>query len=281
VVKFSSTGIGNFAAAFAQRSLASQRVGFELRFNQLQNTLIGRFNEQVEKADDTPLNTQRKINTLQKKAQDLVSALPLLQEYRQGNTNNQGQLEALFEEVSGLFSTFNQDATVDADEVAAFNAQRDVVINRLNNIFVFSHPDINDANTIQRLKDNLDTLRGLEVVAGPLSDSQNQAVSDTLTRFQTETSIGITVTQNTISTTLDLEQRIEAKFSSVDAELLELTTEEQARRSKEIENMQIDLGNQLRAISISFEMNAAFAESLQARLTKALPQPGSVLNLFS
>ncbi len=280
-MKFSPTGLGNFAAAFAQRSLASQRIGFELRFNQLQNTLIGRFNEEVDKANDTPLNTQRKINTLQKKSQDLVAALPVLQEYRQGNTNNKGQLEALFEETTALFSTFNQDATVDADEVAAFNAQRDVVVNRLNNIFVFSHPDINDANTIQRLKDNLDTLRGLEVVAGPLSDPQNQAVSDTLTRFQTETSIGITVTQNTISTTLDLEQRIESKFSSADAELLELTTEEQARRNKQIENMQIDLGNQLRAISISFELNAAFAESLQARLTKALPQPGSVLNLFS
>ena len=187
MAEFSSRGVGNFAATFAQRSLAGQRIGFELRFNQLQNTLINRFNKQVDEINETPLGTQRKIGNLQKKSQELVAALPVLQEYRGGNTNNKGQLEALFEEVSVLFSTFNQDATVDADEVAAFEAQRDVVVNRLNNIYIFSHPDINDTNTIQRLKENLDTLRGLEVTAGPLSG--NQAASDALTKFQTEVSI--------------------------------------------------------------------------------------------
>ncbi|MEQ9555717.1 MAG: hypothetical protein RIG67_08100 [Rhodospirillales bacterium] len=279
MAEFSSRGVGNFAATFAQRSLAGQRIGFELRFNQLQNTLINRFNKQVDEINETPLGTQRKISSLQKKSKELVAALPVLQEYRGGNTNNKGQLEALFEEVSALFSTFNQDATVDADEVAAFEAQRDVVINRLNNIYIFSHPDINDTNTIQRLKENLDTLRGLEVTAGPLSG--NQAVSDTLTKFQTEVSIGITVTQNTISTTLDMEQRIEAKFSATDADLIGLTTEEQARRDSEIEGLRVNLGYLLQAISISFEMNAAFAESLQTRLTDPRPQPGSVLNLFT
>lgn len=275
---FSPKGIGNFAATFAQRSLASQRVGFELRFNQLQNTLIGRFNDKVDAVNETPLNTARKITSLQKKAEDLVASLPILQEYRTGNTNNKGQLEALFDEVTGLFTTFNQDATVDAAEVAAFEAQKDVVVNRLNNIYIFAHPDVFDS-TVQRLKESLDTIRGLTVVEGPLTD--NQGVADTLSQFQTEVSVGITVTQNTITTTLDLEQSIESKFSTVDADLLSLTTQEQVRRDAEIEKLRINLASVLQAISISFEMNAAFAESLQARLTEPLPQPGSVLNLFT
>jgi hypothetical protein len=276
---FSSRGVGNFAATFAQRSLASQRVGFELQFNQLQNTLITRFNNQVDEISETPLSVQRKIGTLQKESKELVGSLPLLQEYGTGNKNNKGQLEALFDEVTALFNTFNQDSTVDAAEVAAFQEQREVVVNRLNNVFIFSHPDINDAQTIPRLKESLDTLRGLEVTVGTLTD--NQAVADTLSQFQTEVSIGITVTQNTISTALDLEQRIEAKFSAADSELIELTTNEQVRRDAEIERLRVDLGYLLQAISISFEMNAAFAESLQSRLTDPRPQPGSVLNLFT
>ncbi len=276
---FSSRGVGNFAATFAQRSLASQRVGFELQFNQLQNTLITRFNKQVDEISETPLSVQRKIGTLQKESKELVGSLPLLQEYRTGNKNNKGQLEALFDEVTALFNTFNQDNTVDAAEVAAFQEQREVVVNRLNNVFIFAHPDINDAQTIPRLKESLDTLRGLEVTVGTLAD--NQAVADTLSQFQTEVSIGITVTQNTISTALDMEQRIEAKFSATDSELIELTTNEQVRRDAEIERLRVDLGYLLQAISISFEMNAAFAESLQSRLTDPRPQPGSVLNLFT
>ncbi len=279
--KFSPTAIGNFASQFAQRSLANQRAGFELQFNLLQNRLINRFNEQVDEINQPPLNTQREIDELQARSQDIVASVPVIQEYRTGNRNNEGQLEILFEEVSTLFSTFNTDATVDAAEVTAFQAQRDAVVQRLENIFIFSHPEINDTNVIQRLKENIDDLRGLEVTAGNLTDAGNVAVSDALTRFQTEVSVAITVTQNTINTTLDLEQRIEAQFTEVEAQLIELTTEEQARRNTEIENLQADLGNLLRAVSISFELNAAFAETLQARLVDPLPPRGSVMNLFS
>lgn len=277
--KFSPTAVGNFASQFAQRTLASQRVAFELQFNLLQNSLINRFNTKVDDVNQTPLNTQRKITDLQKEAKALVSSLPALQEYRQGNNNNLGHLNSLFDEMSDLFATFNQDANVDASEVAAFEAQRDKVVQHVNNLYIFVHPDIYDGKVIQRLKENVDNISGLTVTAGLLTD--NQAVVDSLTQFQTEISIGITVTQNTVSTTLDLEKKIEQEFSFVDASLLELTTEEQARRDQEIANMRVDLGNVLRAISLSFELNAGFADALQARLSDPRPQPGSVLNLFT
>ena len=145
----------------------------------------------------------------------------------------------------------------------------------------FSHPDINDADVTKRLKEDVDTIRALTVSVGNLSDAGNQAVSDSLTALQNEVSVGITVTQNTISTTLDLEQKIQAEFARVDVDLLKLTSEEQARREVEIANAEADLGNLLRAISLSFEINASLGQAITDQLKPLTPPPGSAVNIIS
>lgn len=271
--------INPFAYTLADTALRTQRIQFELQFNLLQNNLIGRFNNEVDEISQTPSSVQRKIDGLVKRQESLIGALPSLQEFRQGNLNTGGTLELIFDEITTLFSTFNGDANVDAAEVEAFNAQRDKVANQIENLFVFSHPDLNNANVIANLKDDVAAIRGLTLSVGTLDS--NSAVSDSLTALQSEVSVAITVTANTIATTLDLEQKIQGDFANTDVDLLALTSEEQARREDAISSAETDLGNLLRAISISFEINSGLGEALTNRLKPFTPPPGSALNIIS
>ena len=126
-----------FAFTLANSALETQRIQFELNFNLLQNSLINRFNEEVEDISQTPAATRFEIEDLTKRQQKLIDAVPSLESFRQGNANTKGTLETIFEEISTLFSTYNQDSTVDAAEVAAFEAQRDIVAEKIENLFVF------------------------------------------------------------------------------------------------------------------------------------------------
>ena len=155
-----------FAFTFADTALRNQKAGFELQFNLLQNALIGRHNEKIEEITTTSTTLARRIDDLSERQQSLLDSIPALQEFRQGNLNNAGALEKVFDEITVLFETFNTDATVDAAEVAAFQAQRDLLADRMERLYVFSHPDINDAQVVKRLKEDIDSIRALEVTAG-------------------------------------------------------------------------------------------------------------------
>ncbi|MEO9962506.1 MAG: hypothetical protein ABJ388_10295 [Alphaproteobacteria bacterium] len=268
-----------FSYTLASTTLNAQKVQFELQFNLLQNSLINRHNEKIEKISTTPQSVENKIEDLSKRQRKLVDAVPALADFRQGNLNNKGALEKVFDEISTLFQTFNQDANVDADEVAAFEAQRDVVAQKIENLYVFTHNDINDGKVIQRLKQDVEAIRSLTLSVGTLTS--NSAVSDSLTALQSEVGVAITVTQNTASTALDLQQSIESKFATIDADLIELTSDEKVRREQEINDAETVLGNLLRAISLSFEINSGLSQALANRLKPFTPPPGSAVNIIS
>jgi hypothetical protein len=268
-----------FSYTLASTTLNAQKVQFELQFNLLQNSLINRHNATIEKIATTPDSVQNRIDDLSKRQKKLVDALPALQDFRQGNLNNMGALEKIFDEITVLFQTFNQDETVTAEEVAAFEAQRDNVAQKIENLYIFTHNDINDGKVVQRLKEDVAEIRALTVTAGTLDS--NSAVSDSLTALQSEVSVAITVTQNTASTALDLQQSIESRFANIDAELIGLTSEEQARREQEISDAEVVLGNLLRALSLSFEINSGLSQALTSRLKPLTPPPGSAVNIIS
>jgi len=268
-----------FGAQFADIGQASARVQFELQFNQLQNTLIRRFNAKVDEVNARTSSKSREVETLQKQSVKLADSLPIIQAYRTGNSNNAGALDALIDEVIALQETINTDNDVTAEEVAAFEVQRDIVATKLNNLFIFFHPDIVDGDTIVNLKKQLTDLNALSPVVGTLDD--NSDVTTFLSAFKTRVETALSTTQNTIAVALDLEQKIQADFATRQTRVLELTKVEKAKRDVELQNLQVDLANFLRAISLSFEVNKDFADLVSSRLSEQPPPPGSILNLFS
>lgn len=261
-------------------NLATNAAGpsFELHFSQLQNTIIRRVNKEIERVNNTGSSKRHDVEKLQRDGLKLADSLPLIQAYREGNSNNLGQLQALFEDTQALVDSLGTD-NVDQTEVDAFNAQRDVVVQRLNNIFVFVHPDIVDGNTIQYLKQEIDTLNGLTPVVGTQAD--NQAIFDTLATFEDKINTALTVTQNTVDVSLRLEVSIQKKQADILAEFEDLTTGEQARKAQEINNIKIDFTNLLTAISLTFEANKDLPKALNKFLVPFTPEPGSILNLFT
>lgn len=264
-------------ATLAALAVARARPSFELVFNQMQNTIIRRLNGEIDKVNNSGTAKENRLERLQRDALKLVDSLPILQEYRFGNLNNSGQLEALYDETTTLISSLGSD-DVDASEVAAFNAQRDIVVERLRNIYLFVHPNVVNGNVIEGLKDQIETLEGLTPVVGTQAD--NQALIDTVNSFQTQVSTGQTTTIITISTTLDLEQKIQAELATSQTEILELGTLEAERKELKIRNLQAEFANLLQVISLSFETNSVLTAAIANSLQPVRPAPGSVLNLF-
>jgi len=268
------------ASDLARAGQAGIRSNFEIQFNNLQNTLIGRFNEQVDTINNAQSSASHRITALQETSKKLVASLPLLEAYREGNRNNNGQLEALQEELAALRATISDDDNVTADEVAAFEAKRDEAANRLNNIYIFVHNDFNDGEVIQKLKQSHAELAALQPVVGSLS-GDNSDLTTFLTDLDNKVANAISTTSNTITSVLFLETSVQREFAVADTELLELTFEEQEKRNTRIEDLKADLGNTLRVISLSFEINSSFATALTDRLQQAPPPAGSILNIFS
>ncbi len=257
---------------------SATRPSFELQFNQLQNTIIRRVNKEIARVNDSGGSERHRADELRRQGLKLVDALPLIEAYRAGNSLNLGQLQLLIEEASALAASLGTD-DVDQSEVDAFNAQRDVIVEHVTNLYVFIHPDVVDGKIIQSLKAEIDTLNALTPVVG--TQANNQAVIDAVASFQDKADVALTVTQNTVDLALGIEQNLQAKQVAILTEFEELTTLEQARKAKEIEDIRIDFANLLTAISISFEVNASFAEELNKFLVPFAPEPGSILNIFT
>lgn len=271
------TSIASTLASVAQ---ATARIGFEVQFSNLQNTLIKRFNNQVDVINDSNPSSANRVTELKKESSELVQSLPILEAYREANRNNYGQLEALQEELTALRETISDDNDVTADEVADFIEKRDKVAQRLDNLYVLVHPDFNDGQVIPKLKESLAELKALTPVVGTL-DVDNADISTFLTEVDNKVANAISTTSNTITSVLFLETKVQSQFSNVDSELLELTFEEQERQNTEIDSLKVDLGNTLRAISLSFEISGDLATAITNSLTEQAPPSGSVLNLFT
>lgn len=276
---FSSGSATSFAYTLAKTQLAGQQVQFNLQFNLLQNSLIKQYNAKVEKINATPSSVQRHVDALSKEDKNLVSTLSALTDFHDGNSKNNGTLGSIYDEITQLFATYDQNNTVDSSEVAAFDKKRDDIANRINNLYVYSYNGINDGNVIQYLKQQVDKLKSLELTTGTLDS--NSAVTDSLTTLQDQVNTAITVTNNTASLALQQEQTVQAKFASNDAEIQALTTQEQARRQTEITDAKASLSNLLQALSVSFDTNSGLASALSDRLGPVTPAAGSPVNIIA
>ncbi len=268
----------SFGPTLAELGGAFAKPAFELRFNQLQNTITRRLNDEIQKVNDT-LGDRATIESLRREGVKLAEGLPVIEQYVVHVKNSFSQLTDLYGDAQALFDSLGDDDTVTADEVAAFNAQRDVVVEKLNNLWLFAHPDIENGDVVINLKSQLEAIEGLTAVAGTKAD--NQATLDAVVAFRDDVGVGQDVTTTTLGTAFQLRETITADMSEVQAELLEITQVEQSRKIQELEELKERYATILSAISLSFEVNSEFAANVANSLKPVLPEPGSVLNLFT
>ena len=270
--------VDSIGARIAKNLQAARTPQFELLFSNIQNTVIRRVNAESQKIIDGSATDRHELASLRKDGLKLANSLPIIAQFRIGNLNNSGQLTDLATETSILTAKLGSDDTITQEEVDSFNEYKQTVIDRLNNIYLFAHPDIRDGNAIPNLKESLDDLKALTPVVGTRDD--NSALFSTLSDFSSKIVTASETTSNTITTALDLEQFIQAKALDIQAHVTEMGEVETARKKEEIEDIKIKFANVLTAISVTFEMNEALSSSITNGLTAPRPEPGSVLNLF-
>jgi len=107
-------------------------------------------------------------------------------------------------------------------------------------------------------------------------------LTDSLYDFLTDLSIANTSTQNVISTVFDTESNVKVKTLEVQTKILEFDEVTLVDQQEEVDAIKGKYANILKAISLSFEANAAFVENFNKQLQgNNRPEPGSVMNLFS
>lgn len=276
--------------ALATIGQASTRPDFELRFNQLQNTVIRRVNAEIEKITAGAAKNTRVVKRLQKEHDKLSAELPALRTFLFGNEANRNrliELSLVVTEATDTFSSVDDDTNLTADEADAINVLKNDIIDRLQGLYVIKHPGVKDANIIEKLRDLVADLEGLTAVAGAVDaagsgspSNGNRALLDTLAVAQNRVDVGVEVTDNTAGLTNALILNYQKKILELEAKFTEITAADAKRQAAEIADLKTRNAHLLQAISISFEATSSLGDFLLQNLGTRRPAPGSVLNLF-
>ena len=266
-------------AVMANAAAQAARPAFELQFNQLQNTVIRRLNDEIEKVNTTSPLERHKVEGLKKEGVKLANALPVLEQYKVGNQHNLSRMEKLREMIASLMETFHLDAEVDEQDVATIETKKQEIAAEINNLYVLTHPDITDGDITRRIKDEKANLESQSAVVG--SPEDNQAFMDYLTALDSKLDTAQEVTSNTVYLVVDMQASIQSDMSEIEAEMTEINTLQQLEKSEKIQDMREKYGQILQAISLSFESSNDYVTMLNEYLSPRLPPAGSVLNMFS
>lgn len=268
----------------------TQQPNFELRFNQIQNTVIKRINKEIDRIDQKHDNL-RVVERLQKKFNSLVRSIEVAEQYRfmvQSNHDKFVELTVVAGNAIAKFSEEDNDTILTSGELAGVKALKTDIINRINSLRVFKHPDIVDGRPVENVRDLVDDLQGQEPVAGivDLADSlfktnDNRELLDSLGTLKTNSEVGTEVTQNTIWLTTDMILNFQAKAFEIEADITDITVVDAQKRLSEIEAVKAKHGDMLRAISISFSTAQAFTQYIADGIAQPRVPKGSILNLFT
>lgn len=282
--------INPIATALSKVFNAGARPAAELAFSQMQNSLIGRLNTEIQKVNDRRGDVARE-HALKRENQLLGTQIDLAQKYAFDNQSNRGKLEEASDIVFSLSSAFAADGNaldVTAQEATDFGVYRDALVDKINSLRVLSYPNAANDGRIRDLLDQVDTLKALTPDVGAVdpegteNPNNNRVIVDYMTEIANKVSVAITVTDDTVYLGHQMAEVATKKYFGNEAELLKLTEVDQKARTQEIEDMKVQYANLLKAISLSYEASLSYSDSLSKNLNGTnAPAAGSVLNLFS
>lgn len=271
-------------------AVLAARPSFELAFLQMQNTVIRRINDEIDKV--TKKNDRRTlVAELEREVINLRDLSGRAREYRLGNKNNLDRALNLSLVVTAAISDFSTDddnTNLTADEATAINTRKDKIVAALKRFYLIKLPGITDGNIIQSLLRNIDDLEGLTAVAGTVDaegtetpTNDNRLLMDLLNQVQNDVDTTAVVTQNSIFLATGMILEFDGKSFDIEAKITSITAIDVAKQAAEIAQVKQRYANLLSAISLSFEISSQFAENMAKNLSPRRIPPGSVLNLFS
>ncbi|MBL4615609.1 MAG: hypothetical protein JKY27_12140 [Magnetovibrio sp.] len=279
--------IGNLAQRLATIHQAASGPSFELQFSQLQNTVIRRLNDEIQKVNEAG-GSKAEMLKLQRDGRKLAENLPIVEKFLFDTESNKGRLSTIYDKITSLVSKFTDDANMSATDVANFNTERQETVDEMNRLWQLSYVGFTDGDTIRRLKNDISVLEGLTPVEGVVdpegtdpATNANRSVLSSLETLQTQTSTAQTVTLNSIKVIFDIHKGMISDMFTIQADVTEINSSAQLAKLAEAEQIQLRYAALLESISLSYDVASSFSENLAKSLSSPRPEKGSVLNLFS
>lgn len=248
----------NNPVAFALADVANRaaRPNFELAFNQLQNTIIDRLNQEIEKAQ-AEIKETRVDPFLQLEYKRLARLMPYVDRYQADNNDNRfrgARALDLIDELSAA-STAGDQATFDA-KLAEVNALAQGFTRVDGSAIGIVAPDglYYDVAT-----------NGLAIddYASYADDAARQtAILAAYNRIQN----GLNVAEVNATTAYDFRDRVQSKLTSLQLQVEATRAAAEAEKTQELEKLRDKYADFLKAFSIAFEVNQTRSETLARNL---------------
>lgn len=267
---------GNIGQSLAGLAKASARPNFELRFSQLQNTIINRVNKKIEEinADNTGAVDATKVleKARMQRASDILNAY-------------QGELTNQYNGVADIYNNLlNLDPSGDT-------AQFDALLAKINETAGLL-PNVDGTGAGVYTLDGVDQLRDVGVLQVTRNGEQVRVTSyaDFVDAAEAEAAVSdalgrAAASVNIINTTIDsvngLRESVDKRLTAVTLDIEATKTEVSASKAAKIKELEQQYAQMLNALSLSFEGSQSVTERLQALFNETEYQKGSVMNLFT
>lgn len=286
MIEFVSSLSRNLAAALR----ASDVPRFNLRFAQLQNTVIRRLNEKIQDISESD-QINRRQSALIDDSKTFRDSLDKVDDYILRNeANSQFLLTALATATTllGAISSDDDDTNVTSNEIFQFESVRNKLATEIDKLHFVVIPELLRPDLIFEIIALGQELQSKNLVEGTVdaentvnTTNKNRPIQDFVQFLHDKINIAITVTNNAVVSAKRIRLRLFGDVAENQADRIALVKSETKRKELEVEKEKERAATLLSAISLSFEIRLIQTQTLNASLLEGRKlDPGSILNIF-
>lgn len=292
VLPINNSGANPLANLLTSVNSQANEVAFNIRFNQLQNTVIERINKESAEIANIEGN-QRELDSLNKTIADLTRRRETVVAFAFANESNQDRFAEIVSAATATLTSFSLgDADVNNLSVAektAFEANRLVISSISDRLVELSHPDFVDGNNVTRLRTDIESLIALTPVEGPIdatgtspTTNDNLPIAENLSRIVSTAGAAEDTSRTLQVLAVNTVRDIDAKLSRVANERTEVSVLRAGQIEFELQTLRSKYANFLRSVELAFETSQQAANGLAESLDANREPPlGSILSIFT
>lgn len=259
---------GSVHQGLSQLSLSAARPQFELAFNQLQNTVLGRMNKEIQKLNDES-NFNKVDAFLQLKVKELEARQPVIRDFAQRAVTARNTVAGMIDRLDGMT------AAAVANDAETFNRTRELLAAELKLIPSTSAPTLGLYHD-----DGIADFQAEGLGVDEFTDSTaaaSQVVALRVKLYGLMDSLDNRMTQASY-----LFEQNESELGSAKLEVEAATMGAKAELIAKINEMRERNGQFLQNMSLIFEIQQDNNEKMAALFQRTnRPPNGSILNLFT
>ena len=264
-------GSQTLAQGLAATSQMAARPQFELSFSLLQNSLLDRLSEKIDKLNDSS-GVDKVDAFIEMQRKQLIRALPPIGKF--GNVTQYNK--------DVMVDMFGHMDSIDAANTASNSTEFDKFVAQMND----STEMLKKPNGIAAgiyIKDGLETLRDNGSGLLNYDDYADDAARATaISDFRSGLNSSLAVLEITLDTARNISGDLQTKLNSLDLQVMADRSVKEVELLDDIEAARDEHANFLKSLSIAFEVAIQGAEQVGNTLLNGYKAPsGSVLNMFS